>query len=116
VSGSEVSVNDCAGWLDLPSALYFKGTVSAGSSASCEEAFSFTSGFGSGPGTWSTNDITASNGGTATTNSCGSSCAYFGDYQLYAKICVWNTSESGDKACSATYQYDNSTGKVTTYS
>jgi hypothetical protein len=31
---------------------------------------------------------------------------------MYAKICVWNTNNSGDEACSAEYVYDNSTGTV----
>lgn len=61
-----------------------------------------------------TADISASNGGTAYATSCGSGngCAY-GAYEMGAKICVWNKSNSGDEKCSAEYVYNNSTGAIT---
>jgi serine/threonine protein kinase len=115
VSGSEVSVNDCAGWLDYSSSYFFKGTVSSGSSANCEEEFYWAvTYYNSTPNPQPTADISASNGATAYATSCGTGngCAY-GAYEMGAKICVWNKGDSGDERCSAEFVYHNSTGTIT---
>ncbi|HTJ70499.1 MAG TPA: serine/threonine-protein kinase [Actinospica sp.] len=108
VSGSEVTVNNCAGWLDFDSPTVFYGIVSAGSASNCGAAFTSSSSVQS----TSTQDISASDGGKASANSCGG-CWYVGTWTITAKICVWNKDDATDETCSATYTYESTTGKVT---
>ncbi|MBR7836192.1 serine/threonine protein kinase, partial [Actinospica durhamensis] len=108
VSGSAVSADDCEGWLDYSNS-YFITTVSAGDPASCEESVTQSSSVTPGP---TTSTFTASNGKKNTYSPC-SNCYFFGYWTLSEKICVWNTDDSADEKCSATFTYDSSTGKVT---
>lgn len=107
VSGSEVTVNDCAGWLDFSNPVFY-GVVSAGSAASCGGAFTSSSSVQS----TTTQDISASNGGKSSANSCGG-CWYVGTWTITAKICVWNKDDATDERCSATYTYQSTTNKIT---
>jgi serine/threonine protein kinase len=108
VSGSEVTVNDCAGWLDFNGISVFYGTVSAGSAVGCKGAFTYSSSVQNS----TTTDIVASHGDKASVNSCNG-CFYYGTWKITAKICVWNTDDPAAEECSKEYTYDSTTNKVT---
>jgi hypothetical protein len=107
VSGSEVTVNDCAGWLDFGNPVFY-GVVSAGSAANCKGAFTYSSSVQS----TTTTNISASDGNKASANSCNG-CWYVGTWKITAKICVWNTDNPSAEKCSAKYTYDSTTNKIT---
>jgi cytoskeletal protein RodZ len=107
VSGSEVAVNDCAGWLDFSNPVFY-GYVSAGSAASCQGTFTYSSSVQS----TTTADLSASDGGKSSANSCNG-CWYVGTWTITAKICVWNKDDATEEKCSATYTYESTTNKIT---
>jgi hypothetical protein len=107
VSGSEVTVNDCAGWIDYSSSIFY-GYVSAGSAAGCGGTFTYSSSIQS----VTTADLSASDGGKSSANSCNG-CFYVGTWKVTAEICVWNKDDATDEKCSATYTYDSATNKIT---
>lgn len=107
VSGSEVTVNDCAGWLDFSNPVFY-GYMSAGSAANCGGTFTYSSSVQS----TTTADLSASDGSKASANSCNG-CWYVGTWTITAKICVWNKDDATDEKCSATYTYQSTTNKIT---
>jgi len=107
VSGSEVTVNDCAGWLDFSDPVFY-GEVSAGSAADCGGAFTYSSSVQA----TTTTDISASDGGKSSANSCNG-CWYVGTWTINAKICVWNKDDSADEVCTSEYTYESTTEKLT---
>jgi hypothetical protein len=107
VSGSEVTVNDCAGWLDFSNPVFY-GYVSAGSAASCGGSFTYSSSVQS----TTTADLSAADGSKSSANSCNG-CWYVGTWTITAKICVWNKDDATDEKCSATYTYQSTTNKIT---
>lgn len=115
VGGSNVKVDNCEGWIDFTNsgAPDFTAVDSAGSPATCDEAATFSLGYGGMAGTPSTTDISASNGAKNSIDTCGGECGYAGSYTITAKICVWNTGDAADKACTTTYTYNSQTNQVT---
>ena len=107
VNGSEVAVNDCAGWLDFSDPVFY-GYLSAGSAASCQGTFTYSSSVQS----TTTADLSASDGSKSSANSCNG-CWYVGTWTITAKICVWNKDDATDEKCSATYTYQSTTNKIT---
>ena len=100
-------MNDCAGWLDFSDPVFY-GYLSAGSAASCQGTFTYSSSVQS----TTTADLSASDGSKSSANSCNG-CWYVGTWTITAKICVWNKDDATDEKCSATYTYQSTTNKIT---
>lgn len=100
ISGSQVSVPGCTGWMDFSGNIY--GTLSAGQ-ASCSANVITTNDSMGGNGTMTlqTSDYTETNSSTA--------FWYFGTYQFTRQICIWNQASPSAQACSSTYTDDSGT-------
>jgi serine/threonine protein kinase len=98
ISGSEVTVPGCAGWVDFSGDLYV--TVSAGNASCSADDIRSDSSIGGD----ATNAILAAQYTEA--NSSGP-YAYFGSYHFSEQVCVWNQAVPSARACSGKYT-DNS--------
>jgi serine/threonine protein kinase len=101
ISGSEVTVPGCAGWVDFDGDLY--GTISAGD-ASCSANVIRSGDTLPGDGTTT---IQASNFKQANSSEA---YWYIGSYQFTEQVCIWNQADSSTQACSS--QYTDYSGTV----
>lgn len=94
ISGSEITVPGCAGWVDFSGNIY--ATLSAGQAFCSANVITTNSNVGGdGTATLQTSDY----------NKTDSSAAfwYIGAYHFSRQICIWSQAAPAVKACSSTY-------------